>query len=374
MADASARVRAFDWLRGLAVLFMVECHSLVLLRPELRQGPHFGTLNFINGLVAPSFIFAAGFSLGLVQVRSARSGARGPRVRRTLRRIGEVFAVGLLLNTMWFWFPLRDDPRWLFRVDILPCIAYALLIALPLTATLALKPKVLGWTTLVLAAATFGVAPYGELADGLFAPLLNHHTGSVFPLLPWAGYVFLGISVGVLAATQRVRRVQAALLALAAVGLALRLLTPSWTFYPPHAFFVNDPGDCGGRWFYVCLILVALLEVEQRFPGDWRKRAPVRWVELFGTSSLSGYFFHESLLYYRIFGFSFATVWKDRCGWGEYTLLLAAILALTTVLTWGTDRLYRRLDAWTRPAALPTPGVNPLSVLDRGQLSAPDRG
>jgi uncharacterized membrane protein len=349
MADASARVRAFDWLRGLAVLFMVECHSLVLLRPELRAGPRFSTLNFINGLVAPSFIFAAGFSIGLVQVRSARSGARGPRVRRTLRRIGEVFAVGLLLNLMWFWYPLREDPTWLLRVDILPCIAYALLLALPLTAALALKPKVLAWTTLALAAAVFFIAPFGERVAGFWAPLLNKHTGSVFPLLPWAGYVFLGIAVGVLAATQSVRRVQAGLGVLAAVGLLLRLLTPHWTFYPPHAFFVNDPGDCGGRWAWVCLILIALLEVEQRFAGAWRTSAPIRWVELFGTSSLSGYFFHESLIYFQIFGFSFATVWKDRCGWGEYALLVGCILALTTVLAWVTDKVYRVLDARTRP-------------------------
>jgi len=362
MADASARVRAFDWLRGLAVLFMVECHSLVLLRPELRAGPRFETLNFINGLVAPSFIFAAGFSLGLVQIRSARSGARGPRVRRTLRRIGEVFAVGLLLNVMWFWFPIRDDAGWLFRVDILLCIAYALLLALPLAATFALKPKVLGFATLALAAVVFFIAPFGERAQGFFAPLLNTRGHSVFPLLPWAGYVFLGISVGVLAATQSVRRVQAGLAALAAVGLGLRFLTPSWTFYPPHRFFVNDPGDCGARWFWVCLILIALLEVEQRFAGAWRKSAPVRWVELFGTSSLSGYFFHESLLYFQIFGFSFATVWRDRCGWGQYALLLAAILALTTVLAWGTDKVYRVLDAKTRPAPTPPPVPAPAAV------------
>lgn len=356
MADAAARVRAFDWLRGLAVLFMVETHSLVLLWPELRTGPRFATLNFINGLVAPSFIFAAGFSIGLVQIRSARSGARGPRVLRTLRRIGEVFAVGLLINVMWFWYPLHTDLSWLFRVDILPCIAYALLLALPLTASLALRPKVLGWTTLGLAALVFGLAPFGELATGFFAPVLNTHTGSVFPLLPWAGYVFLGISIGVLTATGSVRRVQGALFALAAAGLALRFLSPGWTFYPPHSFFVNDPGNCGMRWLYVCLLLVGLLEVETRFAGAWRKSLPVRWVELFGTSSLAGYFFHESLLYYQVFGFSFATVWRDRCSWEKYALLLAALLALTTALVWVTDKVYRALDAKTRRAP-PAPSL-----------------
>src|SRR6516164_4616195 len=61
--SAQARVRAFDWLRGLAVLVMVETHSMVLLRKELLVTRTAAVLDFINGLVAPSFIFAAGFSL-----------------------------------------------------------------------------------------------------------------------------------------------------------------------------------------------------------------------------------------------------------------------------------------------------------------------
>ena len=35
----SQRIRAFDWLRGLAVLVMIQTHSLALLKPELRAGP-----------------------------------------------------------------------------------------------------------------------------------------------------------------------------------------------------------------------------------------------------------------------------------------------------------------------------------------------
>src|SRR5215470_15368060 len=116
--SAQARVRAFDWLRGLAVLVMVETHSLVLLRKELLTGPTAGVLDYVNGLVAPSFIFAAGFSLALVQVRAASSaGPRSSRVLRSFRRIGEVLAVGTLIN--WIWFPISVAPAWLLRMDIL---------------------------------------------------------------------------------------------------------------------------------------------------------------------------------------------------------------------------------------------------------------
>src|SRR5262244_2660700 len=63
MEPSLARVKAFDWLRGLAVLVMIECHAMVLLRKDLLATPAAKAMDWLNGLVAPSFIFAAGFSL-----------------------------------------------------------------------------------------------------------------------------------------------------------------------------------------------------------------------------------------------------------------------------------------------------------------------
>jgi uncharacterized membrane protein len=89
--------------------------------------------------VAPAFIFSAGFSLALVQVRGATAGARWPRMRKTLRRLGEVLLVATLVN--WMWFPLLREPRWIFRVDILHCIGLSLLIAMPILAALAPRSR-----------------------------------------------------------------------------------------------------------------------------------------------------------------------------------------------------------------------------------------
>src|ERR671936_776509 len=166
MAQGS-RILAFDWLRGIAVIVMIQTHAL---------------------------IFSAGFSLALVQVRGAAQGARWPRVRRTLRRLGEVLLVATLVN--WMWFPLLREPRWIFRIDILHCIGLSLLIALPILAAFAPRPLVLRWIALALAAAAFGLSPLAEHVRGPLASLANGSTGSVFPLLPWAGYVYLGASAG----------------------------------------------------------------------------------------------------------------------------------------------------------------------------------
>src|SRR3954452_11781281 len=139
------RVRAFDWLRGIAVLVMIQTHALVLLEPGLRAGPFWTRLQWVDGLVAPAFLFSAGFSLALVQVRGAASGMRAMRVRKTLRRLGEVLLVATLLN--WMWFPISPEPRCIFDIAIPHCIGLSLLLALPIFALLSPRPRLLSWVS-----------------------------------------------------------------------------------------------------------------------------------------------------------------------------------------------------------------------------------
>ena len=52
-----------DLLRGWAILIMIEVHVFnAFLLPELKQEGWFGILTFINGLVAPAFLFVSGFA------------------------------------------------------------------------------------------------------------------------------------------------------------------------------------------------------------------------------------------------------------------------------------------------------------------------
>jgi uncharacterized membrane protein len=341
------RVRAFDWLRGIAVLVMIQTHSLVLLRPELRQGALFSVLQWIDGLVAPSFIFAAGFALALVQVRSAQqaSSSRLRRLRRTLRRLGEVFFVATLTN--WMWFPIFREPRWILRVDILHCIGLALLIALPAMFLLATRPRALRWVALALAALVFGLAPFGEQVRGPLAMLANGSTGAVFPLLPWAGYVYLGAAIGATQAVGGTSSTVRWLIGIALGGIVLWIFSDRVAaLYPPHQFWVTDPANSARRWTQVCLVSLALIGAEHLPQTKWRASAPVRFIEVFGTSSLAGYFLHEMLLYFRIFGFSFQRLWGDSSSWGQYWALLLLLIAMTFALTVLVDRIYRRVDGW----------------------------
>ena len=360
--STQARVRAFDWLRGLAVLVMIETHAQVLLRKELLATRTAGVLDYVNGLVAPSFIFAAGFSLALVQVRTASGpGPRGPRVLRSLRRIGEVLAVGTLIN--WVWFPISIDPGWLLRVDILQCIGLTLLAALPLNFALASRPRTLCIASLAIALVVFLVSPF---ADGVTGPLqdLFNKTGprhSVFPLLPWAGWAFLGGAVGASEARGTAVEIRRLALGIGLGSLVVWLLRPVWlAVYPPHAFWVTDPANTGARGIAVMAVLLVLLAIEARVPVGAR-RSPAGWLlELFGTSSLAAYFWHEMLIYYEVRGVSLVRLAGGRCGWAGFAGLVVVLVAATALLSWVTDKVYRRLDR--RRAPRPLPAVGPVSA------------
>ncbi len=339
MAPGAGRVRAFDWLRGIAVIVMVQTHALALLSPTLRNGLLFAKLQVIDGLVAPSFILAAGFSLALVQVRGARAGGRGRRALKSLRRIGEVLAVSAFMT--WIWFPIFREPRWLVRIDILSCIGLSLLVALPLFAGLAERPRLLAMVSLALALAVMLSTPAANRLRSLpLAHLTGTTSGSVFALFPWSAYVFLGGALGALCALASARAIAGAIGSLWAIGLALWFVASRLHAADPSGGFyicVNH----AERWIIVLSFSFLLAALENGLKGRWQQSPPVRFVEVFGTSSLAAYFFHEAMLFWPlVLGFSFQARWGDRLGWSGYWSLTALLIALTFVFSWAAGSIY----------------------------------
>ncbi|HEY3449357.1 MAG TPA: heparan-alpha-glucosaminide N-acetyltransferase domain-containing protein [Myxococcales bacterium] len=351
MTAAAGRIRAFDWLKGLAVVVMVQTHTIALLRPDLLGSPLQLRLMWIDGLVAPSFILTSGFALALVQVRGAASGGQARRARKSLRRIGEVLLVAVYMITLWF--PIAIEPKWLLRIDILPCIGLSLLAALPLFVGLARWPRLLG---AVCAAIGLGIivgtpmvwAKSTGLANQLFT---NNHSdiGSPFPLFPWAGYVFLGGALGALAARTSARTLAACVVALAAVGGlvwlgAVQIMgrMPEWPWWAA--------ANHGQRVVVVSGLILAMLAAERFLPASEQRGKVVRFVEVFGTSSLAAYFGHEVMLFKNLFGVCFNTLWGKSAGWGLYWVLTAALIGLTFVFTWAVAKVYDHWREWLRLA------------------------
>lgn len=338
---SEARLRAFDWLRGVAVLVMVQTHALVLLQPALRQGPAFHWVNFVDGLVAPTFLFAAGFSLGLTQVRAAQANDRERRLRKTALRLLEVLFIACLLN--WMWFPVFREPHWWLRLDILHCLSLNLLALLPVANSLGGRPKTLAALMLGVGVVAFGVSPLLEHVGGPFGLFFNENNGALFPLLPWLGHIAIGVAMGAVGASMPRWRLNVALSLLAAVGYATYKLTDAIVaLYPPHDVWRTNIGPHGVRLFWVAVLSLLLSGIEWRV----KREGPIaRFATTFGTSSLSAYFFHLFFLYYELIPHvAFRAQWLDALSWPAYGVATVALIALT----FAAVRLWDPIDARLR--------------------------
>jgi len=199
------RALFIDLLRGLVLLIMIEVHVFnSLLIPAIKESVWFSYLNFINGLVAPSFLFVS----GLVFVLSLQ------KVVDELRKFGNVFwkKIGRILLILIAGYSLHlphfslkkilNNPTQqvlndLFMVDVLQCIAVGLIFLL-LARMIFKKDKpfyLFIFISLIIVLTVSPIAWKTNLNNYLPLPLssyLNRMNGSLFPALPWFNFIFAG--------------------------------------------------------------------------------------------------------------------------------------------------------------------------------------
>jgi uncharacterized membrane protein len=199
-----------DLLRGVALVVMVETHVMNAYLPlALKKGSEFFFwLAFTNGLVAPTFLFATGFSIVLQANNQWENWLRfRPSFWRQMRRLGFITLVAYYSHLQGFrwsrylaeW---NDYNFWArsLKVDILQCIVVSLLVVMALIFILR-KKSLLPWGALLLAVAVALVTPWmwaqdfrSEIPLSL-ALFLNPHGTSLFPIFPWIIFVLVGSSI-----------------------------------------------------------------------------------------------------------------------------------------------------------------------------------
>ena len=252
----SKRCDWIDQLRGWAVIVMIEVHAVnVWLHPSLRPD----WLNYLNGLVAPSFTMAAGYSLVISTFRT--DGTLRPFWPDTARRLGFILLLAYVLHapgiTAADWTVLNtvQKARELFKIDVLQCIVFSLLILQGL-ARLIRNPRIFTGLALVIAIFVPVVSPHlwaTGAADGLWLPIRGFFNGNLdrgvqalFPLFPWIAFPAFGAFLGGLYRHLRVEPVEGSarwseprfLAALAGVGAVLL----AWGSSAQHTWL------WGGQW------------------------------------------------------------------------------------------------------------------------------
>lgn len=308
-----------DLLRGLVIIIMIEVHVFnAFLLPELRQTGWFGVLNFVNGLVAPSFLFVSGFAF------QVSSGGKLDEMRKLskafwkkMMRIFQIILIGYALHLPFYSLSKtinETTPQLLesfLAVDVLQCIGLGLLFLF--ITRLMIKPdKAYHFLLIASLIAVTAISPllwkieFAEYLPIAIANYLNRLHGSLFPLFPWwnfllAGGIFAKYFVEARARNEEEKFVKNIAIAGLAVllfghlfysGLFSQTLT---SILPNPVFFLQRSGYILVL-FYLCWLVDKKFDIKKSFVLDAsRESLLVYWLHLviifgafWGGKSLAG--------------------------------------------------------------------------------------
>ncbi len=326
VAVAQGRWRALDWFRFLAVLLMVQGHTFyVVLDDSIRGLEWYRWHSYVHGYTAPMFMFASGLAFGITTFRKWESHSRwGKALYKRLERYLMIIAIGYLLHLPSYSFhELANAPQRVlhnfFKVDALQNIGVTLLVCELAVWGLKKRGRFVAFcaaaavTLVLLAPALWAWDAIAHLPLGL-AAYVNDQTRSIFPLAPWAGFIFAGIvvSYGLHQAGRFGRLSDSVPRLVAASGMCLlgTLLAQNldWSFLGTHSFWKTGPMFFVWRLGVVLLLLAALCAFERVLPqmGSSAKQVkgvtqPQRgwpWtVQVLGQETLVIYVVHLLVLY-----------------------------------------------------------------------------
>jgi uncharacterized membrane protein len=307
-AGLRTRRAYIDVARGLAVLLMIEAHTIdAWTRQSSRAGRAFAFATMLGGLAAPLFLWLAGLGASFAAGNRARRGdSRTAVVDAVVRRGLEIFILAFLFRLQAFVISPGSHPVTLFRVDILNVMGPAI-VATGLVWGLAARGRrrtglVLAYAGLALACAmttplvrtSSSVALAPIWIQWYIRPFGDYTT---FTLFPWAGFVFSGAGCGVLIENAREgsaeRRTLAALLIAGASVLTVGIvLAGRPTIYAQSSFWTSSPTYFAIR---VGLMMIGLSVLAALAPAPGGRMQSV--LERFGRSSLFVYWIHVELVY-----------------------------------------------------------------------------
>ena len=183
---------------------MIETHCFNAFRnADWLQLAWFPWLNYANGLVAPSFLFIAGFVQGHA-MRRVWERVESLRMNRSrVVRLVVIFALGYALRLpLVAWLGGTESfvlvlVCWLCTVDILSCLAVSLGMLLVM-GRICQDGRKFDLLAIIFAIGCVALAPVagswtqGNQLTSLALTWTNRSYGALFPLLPWFGFAALG--------------------------------------------------------------------------------------------------------------------------------------------------------------------------------------
>jgi uncharacterized membrane protein len=336
----SPRRPYIDWLRGVAVLIMIEWHVVdAWTTDESRTGNVFAVLAMLGGLAAPLFLFLAGVAIPFAAASHQRKNrALAPGSLESVRAAAwalqkrglEVILIAHLFRFHSYLWNLWGRFDGVFKPDILNILGLGmvaaawcwgrsstlskrilwLLVPAAIILLLAEPSRTWGWPTLMHLRLEAYIRPNGW---GQFA------------IFPWAAFVFVGAAVGEWIAQSRAAERERSFhgqLALAGAAITVAGIIAIFIPSPFHTSFWTT----SVAYF---LIRVGAMTLALAVAWLWMSRASsARWspVVFFGQTSMFVYLVHVELAYGL-----FSAAWKRSMSIPQAAL---AYVAFTILMLW----------------------------------------
>ena len=328
------------------MLFMVQGHTInVLLAPQYAGGAFSNAWLYLRGLTSCTFLMLSGFSFSVATVRRwPEYRTPGRRVYRRLGRYAMLLVLGYGMR-----FPARSfaglaavsPAQWqtFAVVDILQLIAVTLTLLQVGVWLLDSPGRLMAWS-LGAAAVTVLVTPFvshavtAHDARIFLGAYLTAGTGSIFPALPWAAYVFFGAALGVwysrpAAVGPGTDRAPAFLkigLGMVAAGTLLHALP--WQPYGAIEFWAVSPNLFLAKAGSVLIGMAGTIRLVRgvtKLPGI---------VTALSRESLLVYLAHVVLLYGSAWSVGLTQSVGNRLETGPVVATIMVLLAVMSLLAW----------------------------------------
>lgn len=349
------RMAFIDFTRGLAALIMLQGHVFhSFTRNDLRESGPYVLSQFVGGLPPAIFLFLTGITLGfLMDGQDKKNLTLKQKLGGALRRSGYLATIAILFRIQLFLF---SYPYWdvmnLLKVDVLNCMALAILVFTPLAIfTTAERVRHAFLLGLAIAAA----APVVSMIDANSLPMIVRMylvpDAKYFSFFPWAAFVAFGLSAGSVLRMVSQEQMHRVMQWSAIVGIVLMLGAQyfsnlPYSLYPSVDFWLNSPA--------LILIKLGAIMVAMPLIFLWTTTVGAQgwsWVRQIGTTSLLVYWVHIELVYGRWFGF-----WKDRLDTGECAVFAICLIVAMLALSVASSRWnWKTIRGWLSPIGTPTP-------------------
>jgi uncharacterized membrane protein len=307
---SGGRLNYIDWMRGLAILVMIEAHVLdAWTTPSDRQSLAFGISAVLAGFAAPMFLFLSGVSVALAASAGERkTGSAATSAAHVKHRGWQVFGFAYLFHFQAYILNPKAMLAGVLKVDILNIMGPSIVAAAgmwQIARDYRRRLLVLGGAALSVSLVT-PLIRTTSLIDRLplavqwyLRPSPGHNN---FTFFPWAGFVFAGALIGVILDRTRGQQVERRLhawMAPASIVFAAACYAGSClpSIYADSRFWTSSPMFFLLRVGIITATLSAVFFWEQRprLLGDrWPWGSPM---VRFGQASLFVYWVHVELAY-----------------------------------------------------------------------------